>query len=593
MWYIVAYDVLLLHPPAYYDFRDKIMFPGPVAKLVPESTFQFTVFPIGMISIAEYLQRNGCNVKIANLAKRMILNNNFDVERYVRKTEANIYAVDLHWSAHSQGSIEIARLCKKIHPNSLVILGGLTATRFHDEIVKDFHFVDGIIRGEAEKPLLSLVERWNNPKKFCEVPSLTYLESNEKVRVNHLIRPSEKLDEYEFTRLDLMDFGDQFMGITSQGGRPAEDKYVKLLRRWQVPLCQGCAYNCVSCGGSSYSYQTLFGRDRPAARSPEKIAEDLQKLRERGIDNVFLFQDPNMLGKRYREKLIETLCKEKPDIGLSLELFTPMGEDYFRELSRVKTPFSLTISPESGMEHVRRAHGRNYSNTELFDTVKLCLKYNVKLSLFFMLTLAEESVESLRKTWSLWEEIYRLENIRNLMKNTRLTYIHTGLMYLLDPGSLAFDFPEKYGYRLIFKNFKDYYWGLCKPAWSQWISYETKFLTRKDIAEAALVSLELLMAELEEKYTVITDRPEERAFLNFQRFWVKSNYFIVDEVERIFQLKETQERERRLKMLKEILTNYYAKSESRRRSDTSDDYGYNSIFEELLHKSIGLIGGSV
>jgi len=591
VWYAVVYDVLFLHPPAYYDFRDKIMFPGPAAKLVPESTFQFVVFPIGMISIAEYLQRNGYNVKIANLAKRMILRSDFDVEGYIRKTEANIYAVDLHWSSHSQGAIEIARLCKKIHPNALVILGGLTATRFHQEILKNFPFVDGIIRGEAEKPLLSLVESWKSPKKLRKVPNLTYSKKGGKVQVNPLMKPSESLDEYEFTQLDLMDFGDQFMGISAQDGRPSEDRYARLLRRWQIPLCRGCLYNCTSCGGSAYSYRSLLGREKPAVRNPEKIVEDLQKLKERGIDNVFLFQDPRMLGKRYHQKLVNVLRKEKPDIGLSLELFTPADEDFFRGLSRVKTPFSLTISPESGVENVRRAHGRGYSNAELLDSVKLCLKYGVKLSLFFMLTLAEETVESLRETWGLWEKIYQMENYaRDIAKESRLTYIHMGLMYLLDPGSLAFDFPEKYGYRLFFKNFKDYYLGLHMPSWSQWISYETKFLTRKNISDLTLNSFELLMSELEEKYIVVTDRPEERAFLNFQRFWVRSNYFVTEEVERILQLKNLQERERKLRTLKEVLSNYYARVEDRR-FEATDNYGYGSRFKEILHKSTGLMGG--
>lgn len=54
-------------------------------------------------------------------------------------------------------------------------------------------------------------------------------------------------------------------------------------------------------------------------------------------------------------------------------------------------------------------------------------------------------------------------------------------MVLLDPGSLAFDFPEKYGYRLLFKDLADYSGWSDRSSWNDHISYETKFLTRNDI----------------------------------------------------------------------------------------------------------------
>ena len=49
------YDVILIHPPAIYDFREKAIFYGPIALTVPESTRQFIVPPVGMLSIADYL----------------------------------------------------------------------------------------------------------------------------------------------------------------------------------------------------------------------------------------------------------------------------------------------------------------------------------------------------------------------------------------------------------------------------------------------------------------------------------------------------------------------------------------------------------
>jgi hypothetical protein len=52
---MMGYDVVLIHPPAIYDFREKAIFPGPIAYTVGESTEQFMIPPVGMLSIADYL----------------------------------------------------------------------------------------------------------------------------------------------------------------------------------------------------------------------------------------------------------------------------------------------------------------------------------------------------------------------------------------------------------------------------------------------------------------------------------------------------------------------------------------------------------
>ena len=59
------YDVILTHPPAIYDFREKAIFPGPIAYTVGGSTEQFITPSVGMLSIADYLDRHGYSVRAA------------------------------------------------------------------------------------------------------------------------------------------------------------------------------------------------------------------------------------------------------------------------------------------------------------------------------------------------------------------------------------------------------------------------------------------------------------------------------------------------------------------------------------------------
>ena len=63
-------------------------------------------------------------------------------------------------------------------------------------------------------------------------------------------------------------------------------------------------------------------------------------------------------------------------------------------------------------------------------------------------------------------------------------------MILLDPGSIAFDFPDNNGYKLLFKNLEEYANGMSLPSWHQWISYETKNLDKELITEFTIDSID-------------------------------------------------------------------------------------------------------
>ena len=123
-------DFVLLHAPSVYDFREKAILYGPVSDLIPPSPV-FEMYPIGFTSIADYLERAGYRVRIANLAIRMMKDRKFDAARFIKGLESPLFGIDLHWLLHCHGAIEIARLVKKLHPESKLIFGGLSAPGSH------------------------------------------------------------------------------------------------------------------------------------------------------------------------------------------------------------------------------------------------------------------------------------------------------------------------------------------------------------------------------------------------------------------------------------------------------------------------------
>jgi B12-binding domain/radical SAM domain protein len=149
-------DLILLHAPSVYDFRKKSIMFGPVSDLVPSSPI-FEMYPIGFLTMANYLAKRGLNVRIINLAYRMFHDADFDVEKFIRRLKTKAFGIDLHWLPHCQGSQEIAKIVKKYHPEKPVIFGGFSSSYFYKELI-EFETVDYIIRGDsAEEPLYNLV----------------------------------------------------------------------------------------------------------------------------------------------------------------------------------------------------------------------------------------------------------------------------------------------------------------------------------------------------------------------------------------------------------------------------------------------------
>jgi B12-binding domain/radical SAM domain protein len=531
-----SYDVILIHPPAIYDFRKKTLFPGAFGSSVEQ--IQFTKVPIGMLSIADYLDRNGFKVIIDNLGDRMVENPEFDVLNHLKNLQAKVFGIGLHFQQHSQGAIEIARLIKELHPGSLVVMGGLTSTRFHREIVQKYQFVDAVIRGEAEKPFVAFMQSVQKENKFENVANTTYRTEKGEIVVNPLMPPSQNLDEFEYTRFDLIEPKSSIFGLESKP-------------RWSLVVCRGCLYNCSICGGSSYSYKTYLGMDKPAFRSPSRLVEDIKKLNAQGIRNLGLYQDPRMGGEKYARELLIALKGQSSNLDrLSLDLLAPADEDFIKSISEIGRQVVVHICPDTGCDDVRQKLGRHYSTDQLKQTIRLCHKYLIPVTTFFSVGLAGEKRENVLETLDLWAELSSIDSL-TLAKTD---YWELGCSIpvggpimgpiALDPGSPAFDFPEKYGYKLKYRNLEEYIRGLSESIWTRWLNYETDLLTTDEIVALILESVQFSI-DAREQFGIFKPSQAE-----YERLKLKAELIAINEVNRIMNQMNPDERESNLKILK-------------------------------------------
>ncbi len=486
-------DLALLHAPSVYDFRKLPILFGPISDLVP-STPIFEMYPVGFSSIAEHLERNGIRVRIINLAFRMLRDRRFDAERLISRLHPRIFGIDLHWLPHAHGSLEVAALCKKHHPRVPVVLGGYSASYFHEELIR-YPQVDFVIRGDSgEEPLRQLVVSLEKNLPLEKVPNLTWKDSQEKMRVNPLSHVLGDLDEYSNNYPNLFRSAVKYLDLKS---------LIPIHDWWEYPITaimtvRGCTHNCVFCGGSHFALSRSYGREHCAYRAPEKAAEDILSICRYTNAPIFIVGDLRQGGEEYARRLLSRIRPVRPTNQVVLELFSPASDDYFRMVAEAFPHFNFETSPESHDEKVREATGKFYPNQDMEDAIRAALDRGCsKFDVFFMIGLPRQTTASVMET---------IDYCESLMKKfgRRLNPFISPLAPFLDPGSLGFERAEEMGYQVLCRSLDDYRRALLAPSWKYTLSYETRWMKRGDIVE---VSYEagLRLNRLKAKFGIIDE----------------------------------------------------------------------------------------
>ena len=498
-------DLVLLHAPSVYDFRQKAILHGPVSDLIPPSPV-FEMYPIGLTSIAEYLERAGYRVRIVNLAVRMLNNKRFDAEALIKRLRAPVFGIDLHWMVHSHGAIEVARIVKRWHPEAKVVFGGFSSSYYYKELL-DYPEIDYVLRGDStEEPFRQLMDCIANKRDPEAVPNLVWRDSQGGTHEN----------PFSHVPTDLSDVMVNHYGNVVRSVIRYRDlvSYTPVKDWLRYPItatltCRGCTHNCVICGGSATAFQRFYNREKPAFRSPESVVQDIKQISYFSNGPIFILGDLLQPGEDYASELLSLLQKNRVNNQFILELFSPASTDFLRQISVACPDFCLEISPESHDPEVRKVIGRHYSDRALEQTLSDALDAGCgRLDVFFMIGLPRQTPQSVMDTIDYCD--YLLGRFKG---DKRLSLFISPLAPFLDPGSLAFEQPERYGYRILFRTLEEHRQALVSPSWKYSLNYETKWMTRQQIVDTAYEAI-LRLNQLKAKYGII---PEQMAKAGEQR----------------------------------------------------------------------------
>jgi B12-binding domain/radical SAM domain protein len=489
-------DLILLHPPAIYDFRLRETFLGPVADAVP-STTMFEMYPMGLTSIAEFLERNHYNVEIINLAYRMLNDDRFDVPAHLARLSSPVFGIDLHWLPHAQGALAVAELVKRSHPHSAVLMGGLSASYYHEELAR-YPFVDYVIRGDStEEPVRQLLQALRESRPLDGVANLTWKRDDGSIVTNPLTHVPADLD-----------------GVSVPAYRYLLRSMFKYRSLWNLMPClewlrypitmlltaRGCTQNCAICGGSRPAYQRICGRRRPAYRSPEVLAEDVRTIGSFSHAPIFVVHDIRMGGLARANRFLSLLADLDVDNEIVFELYFPAGDRFFRAIASSTAQWSAEITLESPDEALRRVNGKwAWPNADVERTIDRALAHGCEtLDVFFIVGLPHQRYDGALAIADYCEHL-----LDRFGGDRRLRPFVAPLGPFLDPGSRGFEDPAL-GYTRLCSTLEDHRQALLGGDWQHILSYETDAMTRHEIVRASYAVAERLN-EIKHRHRLISD----------------------------------------------------------------------------------------
>ena len=503
-------DLVLLHAPSVYDFRHESILYGPVSDLVP-STPVFEMYPIGLTTIAEYLERHGLRVRIVNLAVRMLDSDRFDPEKMIRQLRPAAFGIDLHWLPHAHGAIEIARLCKKLHPDIPVMFGGFSSTYYHRELIERLE-VDYVVRGDStEEPVLQLMQHLTGQPgapALADIPNLTWRGSDGTVHANEIGYSPASLDhlliDYSYVVKAVARYRDLASFVPFKGwlGYPIT----------AALSVRGCTNGCRTCGGSAAAFAALHNRRRPAYRAPEDLAQDIRNIARFSKGPVFILGDIRQAGPEYADRFLTAIAGYRGPV--ILELFDAADREFIQRVAAAMPNWTLEISLESHSDEVRAAFGRPYTNSSIEETMRYALEAGVqRLDLFFMIGLPRQDYQSVMDTIDYCE--YLMRDLDTGSPRRLIPFI-SPLAPFVDPGSQVFEHPERHGYRLFARTLEEHRQALVKPSWKYVLNYETEWMNRDQIVDSTYEA-GLRLNRLKARYGLVDAAQAQRTEARIQK----------------------------------------------------------------------------
>jgi anaerobic magnesium-protoporphyrin IX monomethyl ester cyclase len=334
--------------------------------------------PIGLLSIAAYLEKTGIEVEVMDCygAPATIEQHATDI----LARHPDVVGFSCTTSSFLEG-YAIAERVKEQRPDIRIVFGGAHACTSGPSLLDSFPAVDFLVIGEGEVTFAELMS--SGFRNVAAIPGIGFRRDG----LGELSSVRENIPD-----LDALPF-------------PAYHLLPDFPRRYNLPLfsypkapntsiisSRGCPYQCSYCDRSVFSRGFRFN-------SPEYIVEHLRYLeKDFGIRHVFFYDDLFTFDRSRVERFC-TLMEEKR-VRVSYNCIARLEHVDEELLSLLKRSgcWQVNFGIESGDPDILSKHRKLYELDQVGKKLKMVKDAGMRVKGLFMMGFPGESEESIQRT---------------------------------------------------------------------------------------------------------------------------------------------------------------------------------------------------
>jgi radical SAM superfamily enzyme YgiQ (UPF0313 family) len=320
--------------------------------------------PLGVLYLGATLKEAGYEVSVLDAAVKGWYYDK--IEEWIKKENPDVLGISALTPNFTQG-MEIARRVKMEMPETKIVLGGYHATFMAEETLREFPFVDVVVRNEGEETLLDVLAAFKNKKKMNKIDGISYVHEN-KIVHNPKRKFAKHIDKIPIPDRSLVEdeYANTLAGMSFTTG-----KFTTII------TSRGCPFRCTFCAC------TAFRGNMTSFRSPENVVDEIEQLIGQGYEDIGIVDDSFTLIRKRTEKLCELIkrrhlkfhwwCGSRVD-SASYELFSKMKEagceavffGFENANQRILDYYNKRITPQQSIKAVRAAKKAKLNATGTF-----------------------------------------------------------------------------------------------------------------------------------------------------------------------------------------------------------------------------------
>lgn len=367
--------VLLVVPPNSLEERyGKLKFVG-------------TMYPsMGLAAVGAIAERAAFPVKIIDCEA---LNYSYeDLEREINFLKPDVIGIQTFCNTINR-ALEIGKRVKeKINPNIKIILGGVQATLFPQDYIKN-PFVDFIVVGEGEiifENLLNALE--NKQTDFSNILGLAW-KKNSEIIINSQEKLITDMDSLPMPARHLFDLTKYFPSAQLRGKKT-----------FHIITSRGCPFNCGFC-----SCHKTFGRSYRFMSTPRVIEEIKYLIKNYQIDGLHFYDDTLTVNKPRIIELCNKMIEEK--VNLPWACFTRVDcvdEEVLKKMAEAGC-YQIFYGVEAGNQRMLDVMSKGITIEQIKSAFALTRKYKIEALASFIIGVPTETLEDTKESLKFAKEI--------------------------------------------------------------------------------------------------------------------------------------------------------------------------------------------